>query len=271
MARPTAEVGVFGGSGFYSFLDEVVTTVVDTPYGPPSAPVAVGTIGERRVAFLPRHGVHHEHPPHRVNFRANVWALHSLGVGAVLAPCAAGSLQPHVAPGDFVVLDQLVDRTHGRPDTYFDGPDVVHLTFADPYDSELAALAVAAARAEGITVHETGTIVVIQGPRFSTRAESRWFRSQGWEAIGMTQHPEIALIRELGMRPCGIALITDHDAGVEGVEGVEAVTHEAVLEVFDANVHRVRALLLRLIGSLPAELCRPGRPAGPLPSSPAAG
>jgi 5'-methylthioadenosine phosphorylase len=261
----TAEVGVFGGSGFYSFLDDVVTTDVDTPYGPPSAPVAVGTIGDRRVAFLPRHGLHHELPPHRVNFRANVWALHSLGVGAVLAPCAAGSLQPHVKPGDFVMLDQLVDRTHGRPDTYFDGPDVVHLSFADPYDPTLARLAVEAARAEGITVHEGGTIVVIQGPRFSTRAESRWFRAQGWETVGMTQHPEIALVRELGMRPCGIALVTDHDAGVEGVEGVEPVTQEQVLRFFDENVHRVRALLVRMIAAIPDELCQPGVPAGPLP------
>jgi 5'-methylthioadenosine phosphorylase len=265
VAQPTAEVGVFGGSGFYTFLDDVVTTVVDTPYGAPSAPVAIGSVGERRVAFLPRHGVHHELPPHRVNFRANVWALHSLGVGAVLAPCAAGSLQPHVRPGDFVVLDQLVDRTWGRPDTFFDGPDVVHLTFADPYDPDLARLAVAAARAEGITVHEGGTIVVVQGPRFSTRAESRWFRTQGWETVGMTQHPEIVLVRELGMRPCGVALVTDHDAGVEGVEGIEPVTHAEVLEVFDANVHRVRDLLLRMIAEIPDELCRPGVPAGPLP------
>jgi 5'-methylthioadenosine phosphorylase len=263
--RPTAEVGVFGGSGFYSFLADVTTTVVDTPYGPPSAPVAVGSIGERRVAFLPRHGLHHELPPHRVNYRANVWALHSLGVGAVLAPCAAGSLQPHVHPGDFVVLDQLVDRTHSRADTYYEGPAVTHLTFADPYDPALARLAVEAARAEGITVHERGTIVVIQGPRFSTRAESWWFAGQGWEAVGMTQYPEIALVRELGMRPCGIALITDHDAGVEG-EGVEPVTQEQVLAVFDQNVHRVRALLVRMIGTLPDELCQPGAPAGPLPA-----
>jgi 5'-methylthioadenosine phosphorylase len=263
---PRAEVGVFGGSGFYSFLDDVETVDVETPYGPPSAPVAVGTIGARRVAFLPRHGVHHELPPHRVNFRANVWALHSLGVGAVISPCAAGSLQPHVKPGDFVVLDQLVDRTSGRPDTFFDGPHVAHLTFADPYDADLARLAVQAGRAEGITVHETGTIVVIQGPRFSTRAESRWFRTQGWEAIGMTSHPEIALVRELGLRACGIALITDHDSGVEGAPGVEPVTQEAVLRVFDANVHRVRALLMRLIAALPDELCRPGEPIGPLPS-----
>jgi 5'-methylthioadenosine phosphorylase len=265
MDGPSAEVGVFGGSGFYSFLDDVEHVAVETPHGPPSAPVAVGRIGARRVAFLPRHGVHHELPPHRVNYRANVWALRSLGVGAVVAPCAAGSLQPHVEPGDFVVLDQLVDRTHGRADTYFEGPAVTHLTFADPYDPDLARLAGAAARSEGITVHEGGTIVVIQGPRFSTRAESRWFASHGWEAIGMTQYPEIALVRELGMRACGIALITDHDAGVEDA-GVAPVTQEQVLAVFDANVHRVRALLLRMIASIPDALCVPGPPAGPLPS-----
>jgi 5'-methylthioadenosine phosphorylase len=265
VTQPTAEVGVFGGSGFYTFLDDVEAVTVDTPFGPPSAPVSIGTIGSRRVAFLPRHGLHHELPPHRVNFRANVWALHRLGVGAVLAPCAAGSLQPDVHPGDFVVLDQLVDRTRGRPDTYFDGPEVVHLSFADPYDPGLRALALEAARAEGIRAHDGGTIVVIQGPRFSTRAESRWFRAQGWEAVGMTQYPEIALVRELGMRPCGIALITDYDTGVEGAEGVEPVTQEQVFRFFDENIHHVRALLLRMIAAMPDDLCRPGVPAGPVP------
>jgi 5'-methylthioadenosine phosphorylase len=264
VTEPTAEVGVFGGSGFYAFLDDATTHEIDTPYGPPSAPLTVGTIGERRVVFLPRHGRQHELPPHRVNYRANVWALRHLGVGAVIAPCAAGSLQPHVRPGDFVVLDQLVDRTHSRPDTYFEGPAVTHISFADPYDPDLAALAVAAARAEGIGVHERGTIVVIQGPRFSTRAESRWFRAQGWETVGMTQYPEIVLVRELGMRACGIALVTDYDTGVEGVEGIEPVTQEQVLAALDENVHHVRALLVRMIAGIPAELCRPADPVGPV-------
>jgi 5'-methylthioadenosine phosphorylase len=258
-----AEIGVFGGSGFYSFLSDVESVEIDTPFGRPSAPVSLGAIAGRRVAFLPRHGTHHELPPHRVNFRANVWALRSLGVGAVIGPCAAGSLQPDVRPGDLVVLDQLVDRTSGRADTYFDGPDPVHVSFADPYDAELGRLVSEAARSEGIAVHDHGTVVVIQGPRFSTRAESRWFRSAGWHAVNMTQYPEAYLARELGMRYCGLALITDYDTGVDGVDGVEPVTQEQVFAFFEANVDRLRSLLHRLVPMIPVELCHPGEPAGP--------
>ena len=206
----SAEIGVFGGSGFYAFLDDVVEVPVHTPYGAPSAAVAVGSVGDRRVAFLPRHGVHHELPPHAVDFRANVWALRSLGVTRVIGPCAAGSLRPDVAPGELVVLDQLVDRTNGRSrDTFFDGGVVGHVSFADPYCSELAPLAVAAGRSEGLTVHDGGTVVVVPGPRFSTRAESAYYRAQGWDVINMTQYPEAYLCRELGLCYCGIALVTD--------------------------------------------------------------
>ncbi len=265
MTAVGAEIGIFGGSGFYSFLADVETHDVDTPYGRPSGPVSVGTIGDRRVAFLPRHGPHHEFPPHRVNFRANVWAFRALGVGAVIGPCAAGSLQLHVKPGEIVVLDQLVDRTGGRVDTYFDGPGPVHVSFADPYDPELGRLAVEAARAEGIVVHERGTVVVISGPRFSTRAESRWFSGLGWEAVNMTQYPEAYLARELGMRYCGVALITDYDAGVDGTDGIEPVTQAEVFAVFEANIERLRGMLSRLVPLIPPTLCRPAEPAGPLP------
>ena len=185
-----AEIGIFGGSGFYSFLDDVREVNVDTPYGAPSAPISVGSVGGRSVAFLPRHGRQHQFPPHMVNFRANVWAMKDLGVTRIVGPCAAGSLQPHVKPGQFVLCDQLVDRTTGRKDTFYDGPKATHISFADPYCPELRELAIETARDEGIPFHERGTMVVIQGPRFSTRAESHWFRSAGWEAIGMTQYPE---------------------------------------------------------------------------------
>jgi 5'-methylthioadenosine phosphorylase len=264
-----AEIGIFGGSGFYSFLDDVEVHDVVTPYGRPSAPVSVGTIAGRQVAFMPRHGIDHELPPHRVNYRANVWALRSLGVGAVFGPCAAGSLKPHLHPGELVVLDQIVDRTWGRADTFFDGPEAVHVSFADPYDPELGALACAAALAEGMVVHDRGTVVVIQGPRFSTRAESRWFRSMGWDTVNMTQHPEAYLARELGMRYCGLALVTDYDTGVETVErpvggGVAPVTQDEVFAMFEANLDRLRSLLVRLVPMIPFELCRPGPPAGPM-------
>ena len=250
---PRAEVGVFGGTGFYQFLDGAEEVAVQTPYGPPSARLAVGEIGGRRVAFLARHGSGHELPAHRVNYRANVWAMRRLGVRRILGPCAVGSLQPYVHPGQFVVCDQLVDRTRGRADTFFDGPLVNSISFADPYCPELRQVAVAAAQAEGIETHERGTVVVIQGPRFSTRAESRWFSSAGWEVINMTQYPEVVLARELGMCYVGVALVTDYDAGLEGQEGVEPVTMDEVFRVLGENVERVQRLLLRAIPMVPEE------------------
>jgi 5'-methylthioadenosine phosphorylase len=244
---------VFGGSGFYAFLDDVSEVEVETPYGPPAAPVTIGEVAGRRVAFLPRHGRRHEYPPHRIPFRANLWAMRELGVRHLLAPCASGSLQPHIAPGHFVVCDQLVDRTWGRDGTFHDGPTVEHLAFADPYDPRLRALVVEVARADGIAVHDGGTVVVIQGPRFSTRAESRSYRTMGWDVINMTQAPEAALAAELAIPYVAIALVTDYDTGVEGDDGVEPVTQEAVFAFFEQNVERVRELLVRVIEHLPQD------------------
>jgi 5'-methylthioadenosine phosphorylase len=249
---PRADIGVIGGSGFYRFVDDLTEVVVDTPHGPTSAPVAVGTVDGRTVAFVPRHGPDHRFPAHRVPYRANVWALHALGVTNVFGPCASGSLQPHVEPGSFVVPDQLVDRTSGRPDTFFDGPTVHHVAFADPYDADLRGVAVEACRAEGVGVHDGGTVVVVQGPRFSTRAESQWFGSHGWEVINMTQHPEAVLCREAGLRYAAIALITDYDAGLG--DDVPAVTQEEVFAFFEANVETVRRVLVRaLAADLPTD------------------
>jgi 5'-methylthioadenosine phosphorylase len=247
------EIGVFGGSGLYSLLDDATEIEVSTPYGPPSGRLHLGTIGQRRVAFLPRHGPGHELPPHRINYRANVWALHQLGVTRILAPCASGSLQPQVQPGHFVVCDQLVDRTYDRQQTYFDGPGAVHVSLADPYCPQLRRVAVEAITAEGITVHEGGTVVVVQGPRFSTRAESVWYRDQGWEVVNMTQYPEAALARELGVCYVSIALITDYDVGVDGLEGVQPVTQAEVFGFFERNAERVRDVLGRAIATLPPE------------------
>ena len=249
----TADIAVFGGSGFASFLDDVTEVRADTPYGAPSAPIQVGTLGEHRVAFLARHGVGHVLPPHRINYRANVWALRELGVQRIFGPCASGSLRADVKPGEFVVCDQLVDRTSGRADTFYDGPTVNHVSFADPYCPELRAVAVDACRAEGVTVHDGGTVVTIQGPRFSTRAESRWFQDAGWDAINMTQYPEAYLSRELGLCYASIALITDYDAGVEGDAKVAPVTFQEVMAVMDANVATVRRVLHRALAAVPVE------------------
>jgi 5'-methylthioadenosine phosphorylase len=237
-----ADVAVIGGSGFYSFLADADEMVVETPYGAPSAPVALGEVGGRRVAFLPRHGRGPEYPPHQINYRANRWALRFLGVRQVLAPCAVGGLRDEVAPGDLVVPDQLVDRTAGRARTFVER-GAVHLPFADPYCHRLTA---------SLTAHEGvragGTMVVIDGPRFSTRAESQDHAARGWTLVNMTAAPEAALARELRMCLAAIALVTDMDAGAEGEAGVH---QEDVFALFARNTERLKSLLAQVIADLP--------------------
>ncbi len=244
MSSPVAEVAVIGGTGFYSFLDDAQEHAVETPYGDPSAPVAVGTVAGRSVAFLPRHGPHHEHPPHAINYRANLWALRSLGVRQVLAPCAVGGLSHDVAPGDIVVPDQLVDRTHRRISSYVES-GACHLPFADPYCSRLGD-AVATAAPD---VTAGGTMVVIEGPRFSTRAESQHHAAQGWSLVNMTGSPEAPLAREMRQCYAAIALVTDMDAGLESGEGVG---QEEVFALFRANLARLSGLLADVIERLPS-------------------
>lgn len=243
-----ADIGIFGGSGFYALMPDVREARLHTPYGPPSDSLAVGTLEERRVAFLPRHGRAHQVPAHRVNYRANLWALQSLGVREILAPCSCGSLQQHIHPGDFVVLDQFIDRTRGREDTYFNGPVTHHIGAAEPYCPRLRQLVIDACGELGIRVHESGTMVTIQGPRFSTRAESAWFTREGWDVVGMTQYPECILARELGICYAGIALVTDYDTGI--AQGREPVSIEEVLRVVHDNVDRVQSLIRKVLPSL---------------------
>jgi 5'-methylthioadenosine phosphorylase len=246
---PRAEVGVIGGSGLYSLLDAAETVEVDTPFGAPSDALTVGALGGRRVAFLPRHGRDHRFPPHRVNYRANLWALRTVGARQVLGPCAVGSLKAEHGAGTVVVPDQLVDRTWGRAHTFYDDVGhVVHVAFADPYCPNGRRVAVDAARDRDLDPVDGGTLVVINGPRFSTRAESLWHQRQGWTVVGMTGSTEAALARELGLCYTAIALVTDLDAGLEHGEGV---THEEVLRVFAANMEKVRALLLDVVTALP--------------------
>ncbi|MCW2750861.1 MAG: 5-methylthioadenosine phosphorylase [Aeromicrobium sp.] len=238
------EIAVIGGSGFYTFLDEPREVEVDTPYGKPSAPIAIGTVGGRTVAFLPRHGPRHDFPAHMVNYRANLWALRSLGVRQVLAPCAVGGLQLEYGPGTFLVPDQLVDRTTARIQTYYDA-GACHISFSDPYCSRLRGHLLV-----GLVGHDPvdgGTMVVIDGPRFSTRAESRWYAAQGWAVIGMTSHPEAVLARELALCYATIALVTDHDAGVDEAS---AVSVEAVFEVFAAHTDTLKSVLTDVVSKL---------------------
>jgi len=250
MAR--AEIGVFGGSGFYSFLEDVEQVEVETPYGRPSAPFMIGDIGGKSVAFLPRHGLNHELPPHAIPYRANVWAMKELGARRIIGPNASGALKAELELGEFVVCDQFVDRTSGRGDTFYDGPETTHVSAADPFCPDLRTLLVETAGELGIKARDGGTVVVIQGPRFSTKSESKWFSDAGWEVINMIQYPEAWLCPELGMAVVNISLITDYDAGVH--EGTEAVNATDVLEVFQANAERIQKVVLDLIGRFPADL-----------------
>ena len=251
-------IGIFGGSGFYRFLDDVEEMPLATPYGPPSAPVRVGRIEGVEVAFMPRHGDEHTLPPHRVNYRANLWAMQEVGVRRILGPCAAGSLRPDLEPGTFVICDQFVDRTQARESTFYDGPQTTHVSAADPYCTDLSGILAEAAREGGIPVFEGGTVVVIQGPRFSTRAESRWHAAGGFDVVNMTQYPEAWLARELQLCYATVALVTDYDVGLEGMPDVPPVSAEAAFGVFQENLDRLRGLLIRAlprIGPQPADEC----------------
>lgn len=239
-------IGVIGGSGFYSLLDDADERVVDTPYGSPSGPLTIGSLAGRDVAFLPRHGADHRFAPHVVPYAANLWALRAAGVRQVISLSAVGSLTAALPTGSLVVPDQIVDRTSGRQHTLFGaGTGVGHATFADPYCPRGRAAAVVSAG-----VHDGGALVVINGPRFSTRAESLEFQSHRWSIIGMTAMPEAGLARELAMCYTTLALVTDLDAGVEAGEGV---THAEVLATFAANLPRLGDLLLAVLDRLPAE------------------
>jgi 5'-methylthioadenosine phosphorylase len=244
-----AEIGVIGGSGFYEFLSAADEVTVDTPFGAPSDPIVVGEAAGRSVAFVPRHGRDHRFPPHKIPYRANLWALRSLGVRQIVAPTAVGSLTPAYGPGRLAIPDQLVDRTTSRIQTFYD-EGAVHVPFADPYCPVGRAQAIAAARVADWDLAESGTLVVIEGPRFSTRAESRWYAAQGWTLIGMTGHPEAVLARELALCYTAVALVTDTDAGVEEGEGV---TQDEVFRVFALNVARMRDLVTDIVKNLPPD------------------
>ncbi len=244
-----AEIGVFGGSGFYSLFEGAVEEItMDTPYGATSDKITIGEIAGHKVAFLPRHGARHQHAPHTIPYLANLWAMEELGVTKIIAPNAAGSLSRHVKPGDFVICDQFVDRTSGRLSTFYNGPDVKHVSTADPYCPELRALAIQSATALNIPAHNQGTMVVVQGPRFSTRAESKWYQQAGFEVIGMTQYPEAALARELAMCYVNISLITDYDTGVDCIPPVDA---KEVGKIFADNIDKVKALIKKIILEMP--------------------
>jgi 5'-methylthioadenosine phosphorylase len=248
-----AEMAIIGGSGLYELFDEVVSEEkVDTPYGEASGVITLAHIAGRPVAFLARHGAGHRYPAHRIPYRANLWALRSLGCRQILAPCAVGGLRPDLGAGTFVVPDQLIDRTSGREHTFYD-QGAVHVNFADPYCPRLRSSILDAARRRGQPMTDGGTMVVVNGPRFSTRAESYGYQAEGGTIINMTGAPEAALARELAMCYAAVALVTDLDAGVQGEHGV---TQEEVFRVFAEDIGRLRELLLAAVAHLaPREGC----------------
>lgn len=247
MPLDTADIGIIGGSGFYSLLQNVNEVDVDTPYGAPSDTLAIGEIYGKQIAFLARHGKRHQIPPHMINYRANIWAMKELGVRRIIAPIAVGSLQPQVKPGDFVISDQFIDRTNCRKDTYYDDSPVTHVSSADPFCPQLRVLADEVIRHLGIPVHAGGTNVVIQGPRFSSRAESLWFTQMGWTTINMTQYPEVILAIEQEMCYVSIGMVTDFDAGLVSEPGIKPVNAADAMTVLKQNNDRVRRVVIEMI------------------------
>jgi 5'-methylthioadenosine phosphorylase len=242
-------IGVIGGSGLYALLEDATDVEVPTPYGPPSDPIVTATVEGTAIAFLPRHGRDHRFPPHRVPYRANIWALRALGVTQILAPCAVGSLRAELGPGDLVVPDQLIDRTTRRETTFYD-EGAVHVPFAEPYCPRGRRTAVNRAEAAGWTVTGNGTMIVVEGPRFSTRAESRFNAGIGGTIVNMTGMPEAALARELGLCYTALALVTDRDAGLDEDDAVRMAD---VFTVFRQATDRLRGLLVDIARSLTSD------------------
>jgi 5'-methylthioadenosine phosphorylase len=254
MKLPEVAIGVFGGSGFYSLLQKTKSYAIHTPYGPASDRFMVGELAGVPIAFLPRHGRYHQYPPHRINYRANVWGMKELGVTRIVSPGACGSLQREIAPGDFVICDQFIDRTGRQDGTFFDGPAAIHINCAEPYCPAMRELCAKSAEKLGIAHHNGGTAVIINGPRFSSKAESRWYHSQGWDVINMTQYPEIVLCREMGMCYLNISLVTDWDVWIADEQGEGMVTADEVGRVFVANNEKMRLLLEDMIPALAGKI-----------------
>ncbi len=251
-SRPAGDaprIGIIGGSGFYNMpgLTGVEEVRVETPFGPPSDAIILGTLAGRRVAFLPRHGRGHVISPSELPVRANMWALKSLGVQRLLSISAVGSMQEGIAPSDLVVPDQLIDRTVNRPRTFFGEGLVGHVSLADPYCPQLRSALVAAGHAAGAPIHDGGTYIVIEGPQFSTRAESRLFRSWGVAVIGMTALPEARLAREAELCYVNLALATDYDSWHDVHE---SVTAGLVMQNLARSVQAAQATVTGLVGNL---------------------
>ncbi|MGI6108828.1 MAG: MTAP family purine nucleoside phosphorylase [Eubacteriaceae bacterium] len=248
-----ADIGVIGGSGLYELYPDVRKIEIDTKYGKPSDSISIVDVDGVKVAFLPRHGSKHTLNPSEINYRANIDAFAQLGVKALISPCCVGSLNPEFKPGDFVVTDQFINMTSGRKDTFFESPNVTHLSSAEPYDPALRAMVLEEAEKLGITAHDGGTVAVINGPRFSTKAESKMLRIMGSDVVNMTQYPEGYLCLEKEIPVVNIALITDYDAGLEGNPDIEPVTQDEVVRVLGENTENVKKLIFAMVDRVAGE------------------
>lgn len=248
-------LGIFGGSGFYELLQNPEEMDIDTPYGKPSDKLMKGELFGKAVVFLPRHGRGHKIPPHKINYRANVCAMKEAGVTKILAPSAMGSLRREIAPGAFVICDSYIDRTRGREDTFFDGTPVLsgvegevrHMTSVDPYCQCLRKQILSICAKVGVPTVGGGTLVVINGPRFSTIHESKWFSSLGASVIGMTGYPEVILANELGICYATIGLVTDYDACFHNNAGLAASSAQEILATFNKNLENVKKIIFEII------------------------
>ncbi len=245
-----AEIGIIGGTGVYNpeLLQDAKEIKVFTPFGKPSGLITIGTFEGRKIAFLPRHGRGHTLPPHNITNRANIWAMKEIGVKRIIAPAAVGSLREELKPGDIVIPDQFIDRTHGRDSSFYDGGQICHISVADPFCPELSDAIFNSGKRLGMTIHKSGTCVVIQGPRFSTRAESKLFRSWGADIINMTIVPECVLAREAQICYATFATITDYDAFTD-----KAVNMQEVVKILKENSEKTQRLFREIIPNIPKE------------------
>jgi 5'-methylthioadenosine phosphorylase len=246
-----AEIGIIGGSGFYSLGEKYQEIKVDTPFGPPSWKIALGEVSGRKIAFLPRHNPTHDLPPKEIPYKANIWALKSLGVKQILAINASGSLQRGIKPGDFVILDQFIDRTRHRDDTFYTGPNTTHISCAYAFCPQIGDFAYKTAKKLGISAKKSGTVVIVEGPRFSTAAESIWFTKMGWDVINMTIYPEIVLAREQELCYTSLALIVDYDAGIVALQKMRPVSAEMVIKTAKENHEKALRLIFTMIKNWP--------------------
>lgn len=248
-----AEIGIIGGSGFYSLLEAPENVEIDTEYGRPSDTISIGMLNGIKVAFIPRHGSKHALPPHKVPYKANIEVLSGLGAKRIIATATVGSLKRSYKPGDFVLFDQFFNMTHGRADTFYDQGNVAHVSMAEPYCREMREAAVDSLNELGLSYHQNGTAVVVNGPRFSSKAESRFFSMQGFETINMTQYPEVALAHEKSLCYLGIGIVTDYDAGLEGEEEAKPVSASEIINVFGQNVSKAKELIKAIVPRLHKE------------------